>query len=127
MSAGWLRTASENGQKDDAGGGEPLAERGRHRDAVEYRIHRNPCQARALVQRHAELRVGLQKLRIDIRKALRPVVLGLGRRVVGDRLIVDRRMKFTCAQCGSRMVQPVPQRLQPPCSQKLGFTLSCAK
>ena len=39
-----------------------------------------------------ELLVGLEQLGIDLVQALRPVLLLLGRRVVDDRLVVDRRV-----------------------------------
>ena len=69
-----------------------LLERGRDRDAVEHRIDRDAGEPRALVQRNAELLVGLEQLRVDLVEALRRVGVGLRRRVVRDRLVVDRRV-----------------------------------
>src|SRR5437879_13428457 len=73
----------------DARGGVPLLEGGRDGDAVEYRVHRDPGEARALVERYAELLVGLEELRVDLVEALRAVLLRPGGGIIGDRLIVD--------------------------------------
>ena len=70
---------------------EPLAEGGRDRDTVEHRVDGDAREARTLVQRHAELLVGGEQFRVDIRQALRPVAARTRRRVVGDGLIVDVR------------------------------------
>ena len=68
-----------------------LLESGGHRDAVEHRIHRHAGQQLLLVQRNAELLVGLQQLGIDFVQALEPGLL-LGRGVIDDVLVIDRRI-----------------------------------
>ena len=78
-----------------------------------------PGEARALVQRHAELLVGLEQLRIDLVQALRPVLACLGRGVVGDRLVVDGRVAAR-APSAARACEPVPQRLQAPVGRNCG-------
>ena len=78
--------------EDHAGLGQPRLERGGHRDAVEHGVDRHAGQARALVQRHAELGVGLQQLRVDFLQALGRIRLGLGRRVIGDGVVIDGRV-----------------------------------
>ena len=78
------------GAEDHAGRRQALLERGGDRDAVEHGIDRHAGEPRALVQRHAELLVGREQLRVDLVEALRPVRLGLRRGVVGDRPVVDR-------------------------------------
>ena len=77
--------------EDHASLGELLLECRRHRDAVEYGVDRHAREPRAFVQRHAELLVGRQQFRVDFIEALRAVLLGLRRRVVRDRLVIDRR------------------------------------
>ena len=64
--------------EDDAGLGQALLERRRDRDAVEHRVDRDAGQPRALVQRHAELVVGREQLRIDLGQALGPVAFCFG-------------------------------------------------
>ena len=108
--------------ENHAGSGEPFLERRRDRDAVEYRIHghaREPC---ALVQRHSELCVGLQQLRIDLFETLRTVRLGARRGVVRDRLVIDRGdLHVSPMRLGH--LQPVAQRLEPPLRQEGGLVL----
>src|SRR5690606_41253769 len=55
-------------------------------------VDRDAGQPGALVQRDAELVVGLEQLRVDLVEALRCVGAGLRRRVIRDGLIVDRRV-----------------------------------
>ncbi len=76
--------------EDHAGLRELVLERRGDRDAVEHRVDRDAGEAGALVQRHAELLVGREQLRVHFVEALRAVLL-LRRRVIGDRLVVDRR------------------------------------
>ena len=108
--------------EDHAHVGQLLAKGGAHRHRVEHRIHRHAGQARAFVQRHAQLFVGLEQFRIDLVQALGLVLHRLGRRVVRQRLQVDRR---------DLQVRPVRQlhglpaleRRQAPVQQKLGLVL----
>ena len=69
-----------------------LFEGGGHGNAVEHRVHRDAGQHRLLLQGDAELVVGLQQLGIDLVQALGAVLLGLGRGVVNDVLVVDGRV-----------------------------------
>ena len=64
------------GTEDHTDGGELLAEGGSHRDRVEDRVDGHARQARAFVQRHVELLVGLEQLGVDVGQALRPVLAG---------------------------------------------------
>src|SRR5437879_13250483 len=80
----------------DARGGEPLLEGGRDGDAVEYRVHRDPGEARALVERYAELLVGLEELRVDLVEALRAVSLRPGCGRMGERLLAGGGEQGVC-------------------------------
>ena len=83
-----------------------LLEGGGDRDAVEYRIDGDTGEARALVQRYAELGIGCEQLRIDLVEALRRILRLARRGIIGDFLVVDRLVSHG-AQCGSRMVASV--------------------
>ena len=61
--------------EDDARLRQLRLEGGGHGDAVEHRVHRDAGQDRLLLQRNAELLVGLEQLRIDLVQALGPVAL----------------------------------------------------
>ena len=113
--------------EDDAGRRQPLLEGGGDRDAVEHRVDRDAGQARALVQRHAELVVGREQLRVDVGQALRPVGLGLGRRVVGDRLVVDRRVAQRAPSAARCMRAPVAQRASAASRAGTAARASCAR
>ena len=94
--------------------GQLLLVRGAHRHAVEHRIHRHTRQALALVQRHAELVVGLQQLGIHLIQTLGPIlILRARRRVVADALIINRLILYMRpARFLHRL--PMPKRLEPP-------------
>ena len=119
-SCGCFCTASENEQKMTPASCEPLLEGGGDRDAVEYRIHGHAREPRALVQRHAQLLVGLQQLRVHLGQALRPVALGLRRGVVGDRLIVDGRVAWHAPSAARVMVSQCRSAFRRHSSRKAG-------
>ncbi len=108
--------------EDDAELAELLLEGGGDRDAVEHVVHRDAGQHLLLPDRDAELLVGAQQLGIDLFQALRPVVIGLGRRIVADRLVVDRRVLDPRP---ARLLHRAPalERLEPPRGQPLGLAL----
>ena len=60
------------------------------RDRVEDRVDRHAGEDLLLGERDAELLVGLEQLRVDLVEAAERL-LGLGRGVVDDGLVVDRR------------------------------------
>ena len=71
MSCRMIAHGIGEGAEDDARLAELVLEGGRHRHAVEYRIHRDAREAGALVQRNAELLVGREQLRVHLIDALR--------------------------------------------------------
>ena len=77
-SSGCSRTASENEPKMTPTSFSFSLKVVATLDAVEDRVHRDPGQARALVQGHPQLLVGLEQLGVDLVQALRPVLLRLG-------------------------------------------------
>ena len=81
-----------------------------------------PGEPRPLVQRHPELLVGLEQLRVHLVEALRAVLLLLRRRVVRDRLVVDRRVVDVRP---GRLVhrEPVPVGLEPPLGHPVRLAL----
>ncbi len=94
----------------------------RDRNRVEDRVHRDAGERRPLVQRDAQLLVGLEELRIDVGEGLRPVLLRLRRRVVDDRLIVDRRIVDVLpGRLGHG--EPVAIGLEAPLEEPLGLPL----
>ena len=78
--------------EDDPELGKLFLERRRDRDAIEYRVHRHAREELALAKWDAEFFVRLEELGIDFIEALRSAVLRFRRRVVGDLLIIDRRV-----------------------------------
>ncbi len=108
--------------EDDSRGGEPLLERRRDRDAVENRIDCDAGEPCPLVQRHTELRVRLQQLRIDVRQALGTIGVGLRGGVVRDPLIVDGRIPCM-GPVRFAQREPVTQGLQPPLQQEIRLAL----
>ena len=106
----------------DAQGGELPLEGGGDRHAVEHGVHGHAGQGLALLERDAELLVGLEEFGIDLVEALGGVLLGLGRRPVADGLVVDRRVVHQRpGGLGHRL--PVAKGLQPPLQQPLGLAL----
>ena len=95
---------------------------GRDRDRIEDRVDSDARKHLLLLERDAELVVGLQQLRIDLVQTLRPVVIAFRRGVVVGVLEVD-----------SRIVDPGPGRflhgqpvaigLEPPLEHPFGFFL----
>jgi len=106
--------------EDHARGLQFLLECGAHGNGIEHRIHRHAGQLGALVQRHAELVVGLDQLRVDVGQRL---VLGFRRSEVADRLQVHRR-DLELRPLRLRHGQPVPVGGQPPLGQPLGLVLA---
>ena len=112
--------------EDHADLGELLAEGGAHRDRVEHRVDRHAGKPGPLVQRHAQLLVGLEQLGVDVGQALRTVLRGvqrLGRRVVAQGLEVDRR-DAQVAPAGVRHRRPALEGGQAPLEQELGLALA---
>src|SRR2546425_6165156 len=100
---------------------ERLPERGRHRDAVEHGVHRNAGEPLLLFDRDAELCERLHELRIHLLQAVE-LRLSLGRRVVADRLIVDRPIPHVRpVRLGH--LQPVVVGPQPPVEHPLRLAL----
>ena len=102
-----------------------VLEGGGDRDAVEHRVHRDAGQHLLLGQRNAQLLVGAQNLRIELVQALQLRLL-LGRRVVGDVLIVDRRIVDVRPLRLAFLLlkrRPVAKGLQPPLQHELGLVL----
>ena len=95
---------------------------GRDRHRVEHRVHCHAGERRAFMQRNAELFVGFEQLGVDVGEALRPVLVGLGRGEIDDRLIIDRRIVHVRPMRLGHG-QPVTVSLQPPLAHKLGFAL----
>src|ERR1700722_14015046 len=118
MRAHGFRKWAEN----DACRRQTLLEGRRHRHAVKYGIHGNAREACALVQRNAELRIGLEELGIHFGEALRAVLLGLRCGIVGNSLIVDRR-EFDVRPMRLAHREPMPQGLEAPRRQEFGLTL----
>jgi hypothetical protein len=110
------------GAEDHARLAEPLLERRRHGHAVEHRIHCHAGQAGALVQGNAELVISFQQLGIHFLQALRPIGLGLGRRIIGDGLVVDGR-DAQVRPVRLAHGQPMAEGLQAPFQHELGFVL----
>ena len=110
------------GAKDDAGLAELILESRCDGNAVEHGIHRDAGQARALVQRNAELGVGREQLRIYFIETLRRVGRSARRRVVGYVLVIDGLVMHPGPY---RFLhgQPMPERLQAPVEQKLRLAL----
>ena len=74
---GMLLHGFGEGAEDDAHFVQFGLEGGGDGDAIEHRIHRDAGEHRPLLQRNAELLVGLEQFRIDLVQALGPVALGL--------------------------------------------------
>ena len=91
-------------------------------DRIEDRIDGDAGERGALVQRNSQLLVGLEQLGIDVGERLRPVLLRLRRRVVDDRLVVDRRIVDVLpGRLGHR--QPVTVGLEAPFEEPFGLLL----
>ena len=108
--------------ENDPGLAELFLEGRRHRHAVEHRVHRDAGEARALVQRNAELGVGREQFRIHLIEALRRIRRRPRRRVIGNVLVVDG---LVVHMRPGRLLHglPVPECLQPPVEQKLRLVL----
>src|SRR5208283_4424727 len=104
--------------EDDPRLGELLLEGRRHRYAVEYRVDGDPREARAFVQRYAQLGIGGEQLRIDLLDALRRIERRARRGIIGNVLIVDGLVVHPRP---SRLLHglPVPKRFQTPVEQEL--------
>ena len=100
---------------------ELLAERRRHRDAVEHRVDGDARQQLLLFERNAELVERRLHLRIDFVQAVQRLLL-LRRRVVDDVLVVDRVVLDVLP---GRLLHRQPQaiRLQAPLEQPLRLVL----
>ncbi len=108
--------------KDHTGFFQLLAEGRGHRYRVEYRIHSDTGQCHLLMQRDAQLVVGLQQLRIDLIQALWLVGHALWRGVVRYRLIVDIRV-FDVRPVRRFHLQPLAVGLQTPLGQPFRLAL----
>ncbi len=108
--------------EDDSHLLELVAEGRRDRNRVEDGVDRHAGELGPLAQGDAELLVGLEQLRVDLFERLRPVLPGLRRRVVDDRLVVDRRVVDVLP---GRLLhgEPVAVRLQAPLEHPLGLVL----
>jgi hypothetical protein len=107
--------------EDDPVRGELLAERGRHRDAVEHGVNGDAGEQLLLVERNPELIERRTHFRIDFIQAVQHLLL-LRRRVVDDVLVVDRVVLDVLP---GRLLHRQPQaiRLQPPLEQPFGLPL----
>ena len=92
----------------------------RDRHTVKHRIHRHPRKRFLLFQGNAELVVSLDQFGVNFVQAFRPVLVALGRRVVADRLKIDRVMVNMCP-FGLVHFLPTAESLQPPLQNELGF------
>ncbi len=108
--------------EDDALLRQLVLEGGGDGDAVEHRVHGHAGEHLLLVQRDAELLVGLEQLRIHLVQALGRVVLGLGRRIVGDGLVVDGRV-VDVGPSGLLHAEPVSVGPKSPFEQEGGLFL----
>jgi hypothetical protein len=106
--------------EDDAFFCQLVLEGGGDGNAVENRVHGHARERGALRQRDAEFLVSLEQLRIDLVQALRRIVFGLGCRVVGNRLIVDRRV-VDVGPVGLLHAEPVAVGFEPPLEHELGL------
>ena len=86
------------------------------RDAVEDGVYGDPIESLLLEQRDAELVVGLAQLGIELVEAL-DLLLLLGRRVVDDLVVVDRRVidlrPFGLGVAGREHLAKARERLEP--------------
>ena len=121
-SSGWFWTASEKEQKMMPTFASCSRKVVATETRVEDRVDGDAGELRALAQRNAELLVGLEELRVDVVERLRPVLPRLGRRVVDDRLVVDRRVVDVLP---GRLLhrEPVAVGLQAPLEQPLRLVL----
>src|SRR6478672_3010708 len=100
-------------------------ERGGHGDAVKHCVHRDSREQFLLMQRNTQLGVCVQDFRIHFIQALELFLL-LGRRVIGKRLIIDRRILHVGPRRFSLFLLqrgPVPIGLQPPFHHELRLAL----
>ena len=112
-----------NGAEDDARVGQRGAEGRGDRDAVEHGIHGDPGERLLLLDRNAELLVGLEQGRIDLVEALGHVFRTFRGREVGDRLEIDGRVVDRGPVRG-RHGQPVAIGLEPPLGHELRFAFT---
>ena len=92
----------------------------RDRYAIKHRIHRHPRKRFLLFQGDAELVVSLDQFGVNFVQAFRPVLVALGRRVVADRLKIDRVM-VDVRPFGLVHFLPTAEGLQPPLQDEVGF------
>ena len=108
--------------EDDAHRAELVLEGGRHRHAVEHRVHGHTRQQLAFLERDTELFIGLEQLRIDLVETLGGVLAALRRGVIDDVLIVDPRIVHV-RPLRLRHREPVAVSLETPREHELGFVL----
>jgi hypothetical protein len=113
-----------DGAEDDSGLAQVLAERGRHRHAVEHGIHRNARQCLLFFQRDAQLVVGVQQLRIDLVETLRTRALFPGCGIIGYGLKIDGRMG-DIRPLRLDQGQPVAVGLEPRLQHPFRLLLAC--
>ena len=110
------------GTENHAGVRQFFLERGRHGNAVEYRIHGHPGQHFLLVQRDTQFLVGFQQFRVNLVQAFGAVRFGFWSGVIGNGLVVDGRvMHVRPFRFGH--ARPAPERIQAPFQQPFGFFL----
>jgi hypothetical protein len=107
-----------HGAEDNALLGKPLLVGGRHGNRVKDRIHGDTGQHFLLVERNTQLVVGLFDLRIDVIKALWPILVAFWRRVIRNGLEIDGII-MDVLPVGFRHVQPVPIGLKTPFKEPL--------
>ena len=109
--------------EDHADRRELLPEGGADRDRVEHGVDRDAGEPRSLVQRDVQLLVGFEQLGIDLGEILRAVGKRLRRRVVGQRLEVDR-FDPQLRPVGMRHRHPLLQGGEPALEQELRLALA---
>ena len=106
--------------KNDPDFGQLILKGGRDRHTVEHRIDRNSGQSLLLLQRNAQLVVGLQQFRIYFVETLGSIRITLGCRVVTDRLEVYGGVA-NLGPVGLLHVLPTAKSVQSPLKNEVGL------
>ena len=118
---GMIKHSFRERAENDAVLGERVLESRGHRYAVKHRVNRHTRQQLLLLKRNTELFKGLENFRVYFVETLE-LFLRLGRRVVGEGLIIDGRIGDIRPR-GLRHLDPITIRLEPPLQHELGLLL----